>query len=350
MKKLFRLLIVFAALAALVFLGAHFLGGGRGTASALPDPAEFATIPAGAFTMGDTLDLDRDAPPHGVAVSAFFMQRREVSKAQWDEVHAWGLKHGYPDLPEGKGKAADHPVTEISWYDAVKWCNARSEQDGLVPCYYTDAGKKRVYRREAVPGAFDKLLKQLRGFLRLAAIPEYWDLDETMVRWDANGYRLPTEAEWEKAARGGLEGKRFPWGNTISHQETNFVNSGRNSYQRGASGYHPDYAKGDRPFTAPVGSFPANGYGLHDMAGNVCEWCWDWKRAYPTASETDPHGLPSSPTWPVLCRRITRGGGWSGSSHACRVSNRDYLPPSDASTVIGFRPVRRSTPISRPPF
>lgn len=154
---------------------------------------DFALIPEGSFTMGDHLDGDKGAPEHEVNVSAFYVARHEVTKALWDEVKVWGASHGYTDLSEGEGRALEHPVVVINWYDMVKWCNAKSEKEKLTPCF-------------TVTGAIYKT----------------GESDDVVCNLAANGYRLPNEAEWEKAARGGLKGKRFPWGDAISHSEANF--------------------------------------------------------------------------------------------------------------------------------
>ena len=270
----------------------------------------FAQIPGGEFTMGDRLDEDKNAPPHKVNVSAFYMQKMEVSKAQWDAVREWGAKHGYADLPEGKGKAADHPVQSVSWYDVVQWCNAKSEMEGLTPCYYTDTAQTSVYRNGSI------------------------DLANTMAMWTANGYRLPTEAEWEKAARGGLDGKRFLWGDVISLEQANFSNTGKESFQTGSTG--PTGRDGGEPNTTPVGRFPANGFGLHDMAGNVCEWCWDRDGRYPSTLQTDPRGAAAG-----TCR-VLRGGAWGSNASACRAASRDFIDPGAAYYHYGFRCVRSS--------
>ena len=264
--------------------------------------------------MGDVSDGGRFARPHKVIVSPFYLQKTEVTKAQWDAVRAWGLKNGYPDLSEGGGTAPNHPVQTVSWYDVVKWCNARSEMDSITPCYYTNPAQTAIYRTGNN------------------------DLTSKMVKWLANGYRLPTETEWEKAARGGLSGKRFPWGDTISHEEANFRNSGDEAYQKGGTGYHPTYKPDGGiitivgiPPTAPVGSFAATGYGLYDMAGNVMEWCWDLHGKYPSALETDPRGVVSSVS------RVLRGGGYGGPACFVCVANRCNQYPRFMGDEVGFR-------------
>lgn len=279
----------------------------------------FALIPGGTFTMGDTLDGMTDAPPHPVNVSTFYMQKLGVTKADWDAVRDWGLANGYTDLAVGAGKAADHPVQTVTWYDAVKWCNANSEMDGLTPCYYTDAGQTAVYRTGNT------------------------DIDNTMVKWTANGYRLPTEAEREKAARGGQVGLRFPWGNTISHANANFYNDGGESYQTGTGGYDPTWGTGAQPYTSPVGSFPANAYGIYDMAGNVWEWCWDRYASgyYASSPTTDPTG-PSGST------RVFRGGCWNNNANGPRAAIRGDNSPGSTGSTLGFRPVRINNGTSPP--
>ena len=153
------------------------------------------------------------------------------------------------------------------------------------------------------------------------------------VNWVAKGYRLPTEAEWEKAARWCPEQQRFPWGNTISESQANYdgYTAGYN-YDLGPNGFNPTYAIGGYPYTSPVGSFAPNGYGLYDMAGNVAEWCWDWYGT-PYAGGTDPRGpAPGS-------NRVLRGGYWSYFAFLCRTANRFSNIPTDSVNDIGFRSV-----------
>jgi formylglycine-generating enzyme required for sulfatase activity len=289
-----------------------------------PKPIGMAFIPGGSFEMGDPFSEgitgengSTTERVHSVYVSAFSMDRYEVTKALWDEVYQWATANGYSFDKSGPGKADDHPFQRVNWYDVVKWCNARSEKEGRTPAYYTDDGKTAVYRSGQV------------------------DVRSDWVNWHA-GYRLPTEAEWEKAARGGLEGKRFPWGDNITHELANYISRNFYSYDKSATrDYHPTYNDGNMPYTSPVGSFAENGYGLFDMAGNVSEWCWDWyDSSYdgPSAG-TDPLGGNSGPY------RIFRGGGWLHDARGSRVAGRRNYRPGDADYFVGFRSV---LPTSQP--
>jgi formylglycine-generating enzyme required for sulfatase activity len=263
-------------------------------------------IPGGAFTMGDTLDGPSDAKSvTNVLISPFYMDVNLVTWSQWQGVYGHATNHGYTFVNQGAGKGPTHPVQSVNWYDTVKWCNARSEQAGKVPVYYTDAGLTVVYRSgEVAPYA----------------------------NWGAKGYRLPTEAEWEKAARGGLAGQRFPWGNLISQTNANYYGAtGSYAYDLGPNGYNPigNYPT-TSPGTSPVGSFAPNGYGLNDMAGNVWQWCWDWYGT-PYAGGTDPRGVSSGSF------RVGRGGSWLNDASGCRAANRGYDGPAYRSIIIGFR-------------
>ena len=290
------------------------------------DSMSMALIPAGPFTMGNCMTSSEggsdELPMHTVMVSAFYMDKHEVTSQQWFEVRTWALANGYA-FGAGSGKAANHPAQSMNWYDCVKWCNARSEKEGLTPCYYTSAVQTQIYRIGLI------------------------SLSKDCVNWSANGYRLPTEAEWEKAARGGASGHRFPWSqcDTIT-----FTNANYYSYWEGGvpyypydkatqSGFNPTFATGGSPYTSPVGYFAPNGYGLYDMAGNVREWCWDWYDgswySNGSATQNDTSG-PASGSY-----RVVRGGSWDYYTSYCRVADRYDGTPGLTGFSFGFRAVRR---------
>jgi formylglycine-generating enzyme required for sulfatase activity len=283
-------------------------------------PSGMVLIPAGSFTMGDTMGDAAangwawELPAHTVYVSAFYMDQDLVTSNLWLTVKAWNSANGYGYDNPGSGKASNHPVQTVNWYDVVKWCNARSQMEGLTSCYYTDSGLTVVYKAG--------------------------DTNNVYVNWGANGYRLPTEAEWEKAARGGLSGHRFPWGDTISESQANYYSYGTSyySYDLSNTGYNPAFNDGVRPYTSPVGYFAPNGYGLYDTAGNVWEWCWDWydPAYYSSSPGTDPQGPSSS----LYGYRVLRGGSWGLYAADSRCAYRGYIDPRDAFYNFGFRCVR----------
>jgi len=161
-----------------------------------------------------------------------------------------------------------------------------------------------------------------------------------MVKWGVNGYRLATEGEWEKAARGGLVGKRFPNGDTISQTLANYYGQTSSyAFDLGPNGYNAiGSVGGTDPATSPVGSFADNGYGLKDMAGNVWEWCWDWYGTLGSGGVTDPRGADTG------TYRVMRGGSWNSSASIARVSYRFNSIPSYGLDYFGFRVVRSSVP------
>ena len=219
------------------------------------DEDKFTLIPAGSFSMGDAFSEGGSgaSPVHSVTLAGFYMGTHEVRYRLWEEVRDWAVANGYSDLSGvGLGKGNDHPVHSVNWYDVVKWCNAASERAGLEPVYRVSDGGE-VYRSGELAPYID---------------------------YSNQGYRLPTEAEWEKAARGGAIGRRFPWG---SRFRTAMRITGpiavymiTDTSPSGSDIFYPDYAVGGFSYTSPVGSFGGNAYGLHDMAGNVWEWCNDW--------------------------------------------------------------------------
>ncbi len=280
-------------------------------------PSGMVLIPAGDFVMGNATNVfpagegnSDELPQHTVSISAFYMDQAEVTKAKWDEVYNWATNNGYGFDNSGSGKATNHPVHTVNWYDCVKWANARSEMEGMTACS-TVSGE--VFRAGT---------------------------DIPVCDFVADGYRLPTEAEWEKAARGGAGNRRFPWTDTstIQHTRANYYAATASyTYDTSATeNYHPDYDSGGVPYTSPVGSFAPNGYGLYDMAGNLWEWCWDryGSTYYGSSPSEDPRG-PASGSY-----RVERGGNWGNNANYCRVADRSIDSPGSEYGSLGFRLVR----------
>ena len=250
-------------------------------------PAGMVLIPAGEFQMGSKgAEAGSDEQPvHTVYLDAFYMDKYEVTNAE------------YAVFLNAKGK---HVEGEIRWFDL-------NDSDARIE-YVDDR-----YQAQA-------------GYERHPVIEVSWYGAMAYASW--SGKRLPTEAEWEKAARGGLSSQKYPWGNSIDASKAN---------------YHLDVKD-----TMPVGSYPANGYGLYDMTGNVWEWCLD---AY------DSHVYTSSPRRnPIVgagsistiinnftttkSSRVLRGGSWFYSAPYLCVSYRDRDTPRITYTLLGFRCVR----------
>jgi formylglycine-generating enzyme required for sulfatase activity len=267
--------------------------------------ADMLLVPGGKFTMGDGRKTKGPlGPTHEAEVSPFYLGKHEVTQKEWIEVYDWALQNGYDFSYDGLQMGSvpvspgdNYPIVNATWYDMVKWCNARAEKEGLTPVYYTSEFRTEVYR-------VDNL-----------------DLLDTFVDWDAAGYRLPTEAQWEYASRGGLEEKLFPNGDTLDDGLANYDNSVGT--------------------LSVVGSYPANGYGLHDMAGNAFEACWDWyyKDWYsnPDAAGKDTHGPKSGIDGFEGTLRIVRGGSYRKALKFSEVSYRGNFNKTWRNYAISFR-------------
>ncbi len=249
-----------------------------------PSGLKFMAVPGGSFHNGTSQ----------VALSPFWMAATEVTQGQWQAVMGSNPAHA------SYGIGTDHPVNNISWYDALVFCNRLSIKDGRTPVY-SIGGSTDPDRWGAVPTSSN----------------DTWN--GVTMNPNANGYRLPTEAEWEYAARGGEAGAR----QTVAYAGGN--EPGAVAWFSGNSGNK----------TQPVGRKQPNQLGLFDMSGNVWEWCWDWYGGYSTNSLKDPTGAA------LGTLRVYRGGSFDFSASYCAVSNRLSNDPYFRFEVVGFRVVSR---------
>jgi formylglycine-generating enzyme required for sulfatase activity len=302
-----------------------------------PAPTGMSFLVTTRFQMGNCMDTNEgyadELPLHNVYVNPFFMDQVEVYKALWDDVYGWATNHGYGFDNVGFGKGPEYPVESVNWYDAVKWCNARSEKESLTPAYNT---------YEYILDEFGDPIGTNIVVYRDGSM----DITSAQVNWVADGYRLPTEAEWELAARGGKAGNRFPWTETDTITQTNA--NYYSSWDGGVPYYPYDVNEvegspfgiffGVDHFTSPVGDFSPNAYGLYDMAGNVSEWCWDWYgfAFYATGDASDTKG----PDTDSGSGRVVRGGSGESGAFEARCSARSAIGAGGSLSGVGFRCVR----------
>ncbi len=263
-----------------------------------PTPG-FVRIPGGTFRMGSpAVEANRkdDEVQHDVTLRAFSMGPREVTQAEWKAVMGTN-----PSFFKGD----DLPVENVSWYDVLVYCNRRSLAEGIAPAY-------------RVGGSAD---------------PDDWGLvpSEPDGRWDevacdfsSDGYRLPTEAEWEYACRSGTA-TPFSFGTALSTADANY--DGKHPYAGAPAGER-------RERTLPAGSFKPNAFGLFDMHGNVYEWVWDWYGPYDQSPATDPTGPKAGEG------RVHRGGSWGSYGLYLRSAARKGWAPHNRNANLGFHVVR----------
>ena len=273
-------------------------------------PLTMVYVPGGSFQMGDVknegLDnegLDGEKPVHTVTLTGFYIGKYQVTQAQYQAV--MGNNPSYFNLrsrPTSGEVQGNRPVEQVSWYDVIVFCNKLSIKENLSPAYRISGSTN--------PSAW-------------GSVPTYWD-NPNRTTWDAveivsgsTGYRLPTEAQWEYAAKGG------------NGSSGNYTYSGSNNVDAVAW-----YSGNSNRKTHEVGNKQANGLGIYDMSGNVWEWCWDWYSDYTSGTQTNPAGPNSGSD------RVLRGGNWIYSAEFVRSAYRDYIVPIGRSSGIGFRLAR----------
>ena len=266
----------------------------------------FVLIPAGTFQMGSNYNnsywISHHKPVHEVTITKpFYMGKYEVTQAEYEKYCSYRSSY----LSSSYGDGDNYPAYCITWYDALVYCNKRSIAEGLTPCYSIN-NSTDPEEWGTVPSSEDAT----------------WD--SVICNWNANGYRLPTEAEWEYAARAG--------DNTVDSK----TYSGTNDESK--LGDYAWYSDNSDNTPHEVGTKKANAFGLYDMSGNVDELCWNWHTdSYDTETEggNDPTGSLSG------AKRVHRGSSWDISSEAAFFF-RFGCSPGSLYTTIGFRVVRQA--------
>jgi len=270
------------------------------------------TVPAGQFTQQTS---DGAAFLH--SLDAFQIGVYEVAYEVWYKVQVWAMTNGYnfANLGRQAGTATGGtvpveatksvPVFYVNWRDAIVWCNAFSELVGLSPVYYADPGFTTLLRDSCYANAVQ--------------------CDAACARWEASGYRLPTEAEWQYAASY-IDGNAW-----TSYQ---FVSGAGSTDEAEINRLAWTWLNAVNELR-PVGQLDANALGLHDMSGNLSEWCWDWKGDLPATAQANYRG-PATGT-----ERIHRGGGHIRPPEDAQVGYRCFLGPGFGGNNIGFRLARK---------
>jgi len=231
-----------------------------------------------------------------VTISSFYIDKYELTQAGYQAVMGSNPASGY-------GVGSNYPVYYVSWFNAIEYCNRRSVLEGLTPCYsYSTYGTNP----DDWPSGWNT---------------SFSNHTNVNCNWSANGYRLPTEMEWQFAARGG-------------NQTHNYSYSGSNDLND--VGWYWDNWGSANNSTHSVGALAANELGTFDMSGNVWEWVWDIYGSYPSGSQTNPTGANSGSS------RVFRGGGWGSDALGCTVSFRNGYNATGSSYILGFRCVRVS--------
>jgi formylglycine-generating enzyme required for sulfatase activity len=257
---------------------------------------KIVTVQSGTFSMGDSTGPDEQQPRHDVLLNQYNIAPFTVTNAEY-KIFCEMANRSFPhegnanEPPQGYFlNYPSYPVVGVSWFDAVRYCNWLSKMNGLTACYDTTN----------------------------------WSFDPAK-----NGYHLPTEAQWERAARGNLARMLYPWGNDSPGNRCNY-----RDYEGDLISSMANFAEGRG--TLPVGQFPQNGLGLHDLAGNVWEWCNDWYRDnyYSQSPAQNPYGPTSGDG------RVVRGGAWNKSAFYIRCATRQGTTPATKNYETGFRIAR----------